>query len=410
MTRRMSRPSACLSPRPKRARSALRPCFRRVCGSSLPARSACRACCAAMSTRPAEILGLAGRTPRPSARPADLIRFDPDEPYVLDPANLHSRCRNTPFDAGADGRTRQADAGCRQDRARIGCWPIAATLGSPLVPFAFAPQDFSVWRSAICCGSIPFGLLLTRARRNRRFALHWFGQYRRDQRAAHRAQGSCCRDAGPRCAEGRRLRCWRRRPCFGADAALAAAVGAFLGHLYPVWIGFRGGKGVATFLGCLIGDRLAGCAGLRRRPGWRSPRSPAFPRRRRWRRACSRRWRSISGWDVPTRRFVFAVLAALLWVKHRANIARLVQRNRDQDRAEELTLRATPKAVRLTDAQRFDWLRLIRSENVGPRTFGALINIFGGAGAASALPDLARRGGAAQARSASRRRRKSSGN
>ncbi|MCB8820995.1 DNA-processing protein DprA [Microvirga rosea] len=49
---------------------------------------------------------------------------------------------------------------------------------------------------------------------------------------------------------------------------------------------------------------------------------------------------------------------------------------------------------RLTDEQRLDWLRLIRSENVGPRTFRALINQFGGASAAlEALPDLARRGG-----------------
>ena len=38
--------------------------------------------------------------------------------------------------------------------------------------------------------------------------------------------------------------------------------------------------------------------------------------------------------------------------------------------------------VRLTDEQRFDWLRLIRSENVGPRTFRALINQFAGARAA----------------------------
>jgi dihydroorotase len=30
--------------------------------------------------------------------PADLIRFDPEEPYLLDPAQLRSRCRNTPFD------------------------------------------------------------------------------------------------------------------------------------------------------------------------------------------------------------------------------------------------------------------------------------------------------------------------
>ncbi len=52
-------------------------------------------------------------------------------------------------------------------------------------------------------------------------------------------------------------------------------------------------------------------------------------------------------------------------------------------------------SVRLTDEQRLDWLRLIRSENVGPRTFRTLVNHCGGAGPAlAALPDLARRGGA----------------
>jgi DNA processing protein len=51
--------------------------------------------------------------------------------------------------------------------------------------------------------------------------------------------------------------------------------------------------------------------------------------------------------------------------------------------------------VRLTDEQRLDWLRLIRSDNVGPRTFRDLVNHFGGARAAlAALPGLARRGGA----------------
>lgn len=42
---------------------------------------------------------------------------------------------------------------------------------------------------------------------------------------------------------------WR----YGEGAAIAAGFGAFIGHLFPVWIGFKGGKGVATYLGILIG-------------------------------------------------------------------------------------------------------------------------------------------------------------
>ena len=54
--------------------------------------------------------------------------------------------------------------------------------------------------------------------------------------------------------------------------------------------------------------------------------------------------------------------------------------------------------VSLTEAQRLDWLRLIRSENVGPATFRLLVNQFGGARAAlDALPGLSRRGGARHA-------------
>jgi DNA processing protein len=58
----------------------------------------------------------------------------------------------------------------------------------------------------------------------------------------------------------------------------------------------------------------------------------------------------------------------------------------------------TPTTTHLNDAQRIDWLRLIRSDNVGPRTFRSLINHFGSARSAlERLPELARRGGAARA-------------
>ena len=42
------------------------------------------------------------------------------------------------------------------------------------------------------------------------------------------------------------------RAAFGIDAAQLAGLCAFFGHLFPVWLGFRGGKGVATFLGTLL--------------------------------------------------------------------------------------------------------------------------------------------------------------
>jgi len=67
----------------------------------------------AMSTRPAQLLGLPGGTLRPGA-PADLIVVDPEAPWVLDPASLKSKCKNTPFDeAKLQGRTVRTIVGGR---------------------------------------------------------------------------------------------------------------------------------------------------------------------------------------------------------------------------------------------------------------------------------------------------------
>ena len=60
----------------------------------------------AMSARPAAILRLPQGRLQVGA-PADLIRFDPEEPFVIDPAQLRSRCKNTPFDgARMEGRVK----------------------------------------------------------------------------------------------------------------------------------------------------------------------------------------------------------------------------------------------------------------------------------------------------------------
>src|SRR5580692_6890963 len=109
----------------------------------------------------------------------------------------------------------------------------------------------------------------------------------------------------------------------GRDAALCAAAGAFIGHLFPVWLGFKGGKGVATFIGLLPGfgawiallgfcviwlgvafaSRYSSLAAL-----IASAATPAI---------------LVADGGSPVAG-LFLALAALLWIMHRANITRIL--------------------------------------------------------------------------------------
>ena len=109
----------------------------------------------------------------------------------------------------------------------------------------------------------------------------------------------------------------------GPQAALVAGVGAFLGHLFPVWLGFKGGKGVATYIGVLIGVKAS--IALVFAAIWLSL-------------AYLFRYSSLAAlvasvltplllwfWaGMPKAALVMTGLTVLLWIMHRENIARLL--------------------------------------------------------------------------------------
>jgi glycerol-3-phosphate acyltransferase PlsY len=108
----------------------------------------------------------------------------------------------------------------------------------------------------------------------------------------------------------------------GQDLAMAAALGAFLGHLFPIWLGFKGGKGVATYIGLLLG--LAWPAALAFCVLWAAV-------------AALTRYSSLAAlvasaaspailWWLGDARLaqLFLVLTGVLWIMHRENIARLL--------------------------------------------------------------------------------------
>ncbi|WP_394351561.1 glycerol-3-phosphate 1-O-acyltransferase PlsY [Paragemmobacter ruber] len=111
------------------------------------------------------------------------------------------------------------------------------------------------------------------------------------------------------------------RAVVGDDAAQVAALGSFLGHLYPVWLGFKGGKGVATFLGILLA--LAWPIGLLACATWavtaaltRISSASALAAA-----ALSPGYLAFAGYSDMV--ILALLLAILVWLRHAANIRRL---------------------------------------------------------------------------------------
>jgi glycerol-3-phosphate acyltransferase PlsY len=109
---------------------------------------------------------------------------------------------------------------------------------------------------------------------------------------------------------------------YGAEFAIAAGLGAFAGHLFPVWLGFKGGKGVATYIGVLAG--LMWQAALLFCAIWvvvafalRYSSLSAFA-------ACVVTPIALYFWGRPDLAILFAGLSVVVFIKHRANISRLI--------------------------------------------------------------------------------------
>ena len=111
------------------------------------------------------------------------------------------------------------------------------------------------------------------------------------------------------------------RYTLGEDAAQLAGLAAFLGHLFPIWLGFKGGKGVATFLGILLA--LAWPVGLAACATWAA--AAAITRISSAAALCSAGLTGI--WlfvlNYGTMLFLVFILTVLVYIRHAPNIARI---------------------------------------------------------------------------------------
>ena len=109
---------------------------------------------------------------------------------------------------------------------------------------------------------------------------------------------------------------------WGHMPAAAAAIGAVLGHMFPPWLGFKGGKGVATTLGAMLGlswpvGAITGALWLALAAAFRYSSLAAL---------LSILIGAIASWYfVPSIALVISLLVPLVWARHHANIRRLLK-------------------------------------------------------------------------------------
>ena len=111
---------------------------------------------------------------------------------------------------------------------------------------------------------------------------------------------------------------------YGPDTALVAGFGAFLGHLFPLWLGFRGGKGVAVTLGVLLA--LSWPLGLAVLAVWLAI-AALFRFSSLAALAAAAAAPGLAWWiagDLQLVQFVGA-LAVVVWLRHLDNIGRLIR-------------------------------------------------------------------------------------
>ena len=110
---------------------------------------------------------------------------------------------------------------------------------------------------------------------------------------------------------------------FGPDIAVVAALGAFLGHLFPVWLKFQGGKGVATAIGIILA--LSWQTGLVALGVWLL--AAAVFRYSSLAALLGAVAAPIAAWWLATPQLIefFAIVTILIWLRHHANIKRLLK-------------------------------------------------------------------------------------